>query len=607
MDAMTPDVEAFCSGLDCAINCNIPLINVGHSEPVYDEAGLHRSKDPAAGSITPYHNGTTEVSRRVPPGGELFKFYGKKKMQKGERRLIRWSVFLCPCDLCDFLSGFLFTVTEKPSFHRHIRAGNDWFESRPQVFGNIPFSDHYIAAEQMLIKFYNKMVPIVVGDVDDDGEGDNDSSEDTNEDPYTLVMTSTLVQDLYENVILGMRTIWDTRKLNALPGSFADVKIALDHKDIAAAFQANATRSLEWLQSEGRCADHIYWNSSTVPGAGRGAFAKRDLPQGTVITGSPLHVLPRWMLDMFPYDIVDEHMHIKGDEVITRQVALNYCFGHPESSVLLLPYGVGIHYLNHNRMRANVRVQWAEGRSFHDPRWLNEPPTAMHSKSSTRLALDYIATRDVSEGDELFLDYGPAWEEAWAKHEDAWTGRRANGASSSSVESSTDFMNAHEWNKQFGTESLRTEEEAEVDPYPENLQIRCHTDLVDERPTTWKKDTMVWEWSLADYGFTCDILHRVISEEDEDFYTITLWTKPTTRWDHRREYELSFDGVPRDAIRFFDEPCSTDMHLPYVFRQPIGLPDELVPDLWRDQRPSEDVEDSVIGDPSRNLDENDEL
>ena len=70
------DVESNCPGLDCAINCNLALINVGKSTPVHDTAGLHRSVHPGAGANTPYHNGTTRVIRRIPAGGELFKFYG---------------------------------------------------------------------------------------------------------------------------------------------------------------------------------------------------------------------------------------------------------------------------------------------------------------------------------------------------------------------------------------------------------------------------------------------------------------------------------------------------------------------------------------------------
>jgi hypothetical protein len=76
MEVGSSDIEALCPGLDCAINCNLALINVGKATPVYDEAGLHRSRDPGAGGITPYHNGTTKVTRKIPPGGELFKNYG---------------------------------------------------------------------------------------------------------------------------------------------------------------------------------------------------------------------------------------------------------------------------------------------------------------------------------------------------------------------------------------------------------------------------------------------------------------------------------------------------------------------------------------------------
>lgn len=66
------DLEAYCPGLDCAVNCHPALLNVDKMTPVYDEP-LHRSKDPGAGAITPYHNGTTYVSRDIPAGGELFK------------------------------------------------------------------------------------------------------------------------------------------------------------------------------------------------------------------------------------------------------------------------------------------------------------------------------------------------------------------------------------------------------------------------------------------------------------------------------------------------------------------------------------------------------
>lgn len=71
-------VTAFAPGLDAAINCNLALINVDKDLPKYNTAGLHRSKDPGAGAITPYQNCSTTVSAPIPAGGELFKNYGDK-------------------------------------------------------------------------------------------------------------------------------------------------------------------------------------------------------------------------------------------------------------------------------------------------------------------------------------------------------------------------------------------------------------------------------------------------------------------------------------------------------------------------------------------------
>ena len=69
------DIDAYWPGLDCMINCNLALINVEKAIPKYDEAGFHRSTHPGAGAISYYNNGTTEVIRDVPAGGELFKHY----------------------------------------------------------------------------------------------------------------------------------------------------------------------------------------------------------------------------------------------------------------------------------------------------------------------------------------------------------------------------------------------------------------------------------------------------------------------------------------------------------------------------------------------------
>jgi hypothetical protein len=63
------EIDAYCMGLDSAVNCNLALINTHRSIPTYDNSGLHRARDPGVGAFTPYHNGTTYASRHIPAGG----------------------------------------------------------------------------------------------------------------------------------------------------------------------------------------------------------------------------------------------------------------------------------------------------------------------------------------------------------------------------------------------------------------------------------------------------------------------------------------------------------------------------------------------------------
>jgi hypothetical protein len=39
--------------------------------------------------------------------------------------------------------------------------------------------------------------------------------------------------------------------------------------------------------------------------------------------------------------------------------------------------------------------------------------------------------------------------------------------------------------------------------------------------------------------------------------------------------------VPRNTVKWFDKPESTDMHLPNAFRHAVGIPDDIFPDAWR--------------------------
>ena len=523
------DVEALCPGLDCAINSLLPLINVGKALPEHDNyAGLHRSKYPGAGAITPYHNGTTLVQRRIPPGGELFKSYG-----------------------------------------------DEWFTTRPTKFDipTLPLSPNYRSINLLL-------------------------------DRLNLILTrmnmksdSGLIKALFEEVLLEIKQIYikESRNMNAMPSTFEELKLALD-VDINEIYQANATHSLNYLQEHGKCVDHIVPKQSTIDGAGRGAFAKRYLPAGTTITGSPLHHIPNRdnFVDMYnvlmledgePKDDNIEYYlgtFYKGNRRVGKQLMMNYCFSHPETTMMLCPYGSGISYINHNQTRANVKVQWSQhGSTSHKQESLEKAPFLFHtSDKSSRLALDYVAVRDIEEGEELFLDYGDEWEYAWQTHVDEWKMPHSWADA---------YLNANEWNAMFYDLPLRTVKETYYDPYPTTLQIRCHTDLFTKAgKKRWKNNTE-WKWTNMDYGYYCDILDRTrkISKKTGNptgnfTYTVSFITEPMNRWDTTtKEITMTVSEVPREAIKFFDLPYTTDLHLRRAFRHTIGLPDEMLPPAWR--------------------------
>jgi hypothetical protein len=132
--------------------------------------------------------------------------------------------------------------------------------------------------------------------------------------------------------------------------------------------------TVDWLRAQGACLDHIrIGGASKIPWAGRGAFATRHIPAGTVITVSPLHVIPhRSILAMYKFverkggesEQDDENVNTTTkkewyrmlDESPTTQLLLNYCFGDGSIQVLLCPYGAGVNLINHDQLRANVKV-----------------------------------------------------------------------------------------------------------------------------------------------------------------------------------------------------------------------------------------------------------
>lgn len=496
------DIEAYCPGLDCAVNCNPALLNVEKMTPRYDDP-VPRT-DPGAGAMTPYHNGTTYVSRHIPVGGELFKDYGQ-----------------------------------------------GWFDFRYDIFGEFPMEDSYDHASDLV----EQMMELSV-------------SEEVKADLYKVM--TTMKKSVESDGRLFPKG--SSRTLNALPDDYQDAKWATDNAkgDISELHQAAATRDIAWLRENGKCMDHIRNGPSSIASAGHGAFSKRDMPAGTVISASPLHHVQRSFANLYNFTYhkpTKQWIRIK-DQIVGKQLMLNYCFAHPESILLLCPYGAGINYINHGS-DPNVKIRWAENFEIgHNASLLEGPLSALWKTEKPVLAIDYVAIKDIKAGDELFMDYGKDWVAAWEAHVKNYKPHGTNPEKYASAR----WMNEH-----YGDTLIRTEKEQKVDPYPDNLVLRCHKGLVNSHGLT------KFKFGIGDTGVPCKILRRDLVD-GKFVYTVELEFRGAYYEEEEEEEHVTLikrANVERSSIAFIDKPFTTNIHLPNAFRHPIGIPDEMFPEQWK--------------------------
>jgi SET domain len=617
-ESTSTDIEAYCPGLDCAINCHLGLVNVESSVPIYNDYHSirrtttntsepdtslppHRYVHPGTGAYSPYHirpptstfsssvsqwksaNAKTKkkanVLRNIPLGGELFKHYGES-----------------------------------------------WFTTRQEIFGNIPLSHDYVLGEDIVEKYIllrNKLK------MENDAYG--------------------IVEDLYDNILIRtIQRIYDTRTLNALPKLYSEILLVEEDDDmnqddgfITRVLQTKHQRSIRELQETGVCLDHIRPDTSTIPHAGDGAFATRHLPNNTLITISPLHHIPNFYNFMNMYKIQQNNKHRPAnsphggniqdddddhmdddepyyrilDDIQNHQLLMNYCYGHANSTVLLCPYGSGINYLNHHSTLHNVRLQWIPSTSTQLLQTFQHNVTAVEHGTvedlfrteRSQLAMQYVTTRDIQEGEELFIDYGKEWESAWNLHVQQFFD-----SNDSNNDDLSSYISAFYFNSMSSDLPLPTFQEQlqhrpgmdddvnDVRHIPHNLQVRCHRALLFQAIGSMEYH---YVWKDDNHGIPC----RIIDRFEPDFhptdtslnswndtartknflYTIQLeWEDGNNGGENRGESSSSITwilrtDVPRSAIKLYDVPFTSDIHQRRTFRHPIYLSNEIFPKQWR--------------------------
>jgi hypothetical protein len=347
-------------------------------------------------------------------------------------------------------------------------------------------------------------------------------------------------------------------------------------------------RSPEWLQEHGVCADHLRIQESTLPQAGHGAFANRFLSKDSVILPVPvIHIPDRSVLNMYRIiyrkEKINNHDHksngrkkskvirdIDKSVITGHQLLLNYCLGHEESTLLLSPYGPIFNTINHNQTMANVQLQWADPkRSSHKPTLLQRDVASLSDINYAGLALELVALRDIQPHEEIFLDYGTAWELAWQRHLADW--KPVPGAD---TYVSAELLNR---NQTSNTKRLLTEFEQMKHPYPENVALRFND--VDEEGSEWLDCEILNAQVNPRSG---QIVYTVVvpkNDDDDDKATTTTKTNTSKNVKFR-----VMKNVRRENIAFVDRPYTSDMLLPNAFRHDIRIPNDLFPEAWKNRK-----------------------
>ena len=331
-------------------------------------------------------------------------------------------------------------------------------------------------------------------------------------------------------------------------------------------------RSVEWLRKNGVCLDNLEVRKSTIAMAGRGAFATRNLVKGSIVAPVPVLPLDRKSLSFYR---VKESTDGKEEVETLQQLLLNYCYGHPLSSVLLFPYGPSINFVNHNSTLANIQLRWSESSQHRIPSVENMSITELQAMDSSGLMLDAIALRDISEGEEIFLDYGKEWETSFLNHIQKWHPHMDE----------NDFLYAHELDS---TETyIKTIQEQKIAPYHPSIFTSCF--YIYSKANGVKNKTNVWEEHKNVFHSEnlrpCIILDRAESPSGDDTsYTVAIMNRYGLL-----DKELIPKGenhivtnLPRKAIRFSFKVFTTDQHLSSAFRSPIFSMDNIFPSQWFD-------------------------
>jgi len=253
----------------------------------------------------------------------------------------------------------------------------------------------------------------------------------------------------------------------------------------------------------------------------------------------------------------------------------------------------------------NVGYRWASPLwDGTNAEWRNKSIIEIQEQTSRGLSFELYALRNITVGEEITMDYGDEWDEAWRKHVVEWSlnsdNANANAAYTSVVEMNSDD-NTHV--------PVKTKVERESDPYPANIGTVCFYWVgppMQKKIEAWRNtndfdidsaksirkyaqngkkfypDSPADEEKLGEY-WPCEVYFRDINRKGEEIYTVRIFAKSDTSdppWWLTENVPEFVQFLPRKSIRFVNLPNHSEQFLRGAFRHPIGIRDGLLPAHW---------------------------
>ena len=137
--------------------------------------------------------------------------------------------------------------------------------------------------------------------------------------------------------------------------------------------------------------------------AGKGLFAAKDFKSGDIITVSPTLIFPKESVSSVGAD--------------RKTIIQNYCIASEGvTNIALFPFGLG-NMANHARSyKSNMELEWFWWSDEEKQNKLGTSTADLMAAPFAQVDIAYRASRDISEGEELTVDYGEDWANKWALH-----------------------------------------------------------------------------------------------------------------------------------------------------------------------------------------------